>query len=234
MANQDRKPLQNSFTGHRGAEAQVRVKRMVSTAHRLFITRGYHQTSLDAILKRSGGSKATLRKYFGNKAGLLGVVLNDEARRCVARADRAVGRCAPSKRAMEEALLAFASVVLQFYCRRDSLRVYRAVIAESAHQPDVGRRFYRGGHMSFVAALAKHLSRWQELGLLMSTDVTISAIDSAHAHTRAHADADRFLHMLRAGPHDQALLGVLDKVSAAAIRDQVRACVRIFCNGLVA
>ena len=204
-----------SLSGHRGAEAQARVQRMVAAAHRLFITRGYHQTSLDAILRRSGGSKATLRKYFGNKAGLLGAVLSDEAARCVARADRAAGH-----RSVAAALRAFARVVLEFYCRRDSLLVYRAVIAETAIQPEVGRSFRSGGHMTFVAALARHLTHWQQRGALSLVD--------------ASADADRFLHMLRAGPHDQALLGAIERVSPAAISAQVDACVAIFLSGLAA
>ena len=203
------------LNGHRGAEAHARVQRIVSAAHRLFITRGYHQTSLDTILQRSGGSKATLRKYFGNKAGLLGVVLTDEAARCVARADHAAGeRPAPT------ALAAFARVVLDFYCRRDSLLVYRAVIAETAIQPEVGRHFRSGGHMTFIAALARHLAHWQERGELTLLDAT--------------EDADRFLHMLRAGPHDRALLGVIERVPPSAIRRHVDACVRIFLKGLAA
>ena len=189
------------------------MQRIVAAASKLFVTRGYHRTSLDSILRRSGGSKATLRKYFGNKAGLLGVVLTDEAARCVARADRAA-----EHRSVTGALRAFARVVLEFYCRRDSLLVYRAVIAETAAQPEVGRRFHDGGHMTFVAALAKHLTRWQERGALVLVD--------------DRGDADRFLHLLRAGPHDQALLGVIERVSRPTIHAHVDACVRIFLNGL--
>jgi len=213
MHQSDRIPPRASLTARRGAEAQARVQRIVVAAHRLFITRGYHQTSLDSILARSGGSKATLRKYFGNKAGLLGVVLTDEAARCVARADRAA-----QHRAVDGALRAFARVVLEFYCRREALLVYRAIIAETATQPAVGRRFHNGGHMTFVSALAKHLTHWQERGALLLVDAT--------------ADADRFLHMLRAGPHHQALLGVRDSVPRAAIHEHADACVRIFLRGL--
>ena len=208
-------PLRASLSAHRGAEAQARVRRIVSAAQLRFVTRGYHQTSLDAILRRSGGSKATLRKYFGNKAGLLAAVLTDEAARCVARADRAAGDGAVGR-----ALRAFARVVLEFYCRHDSLLVYRAVIAETAVQPAVGRSFRASGHMIFVGALAGHLTHWQQRGVLKLID--------------ANADADRFLHMLRAGPHDRALLGVASAVSRSAIREHVDACARIFLKGLAA
>lgn len=207
--------MRASPDAHRGAEAQARVRRIVAAAQLLFIRRGYHQTSLDAILARSGGSKATLRKYFGNKAGLLAAVLSDEAARCVARADRASG-----DGPVGSALQAFARVVLEFYCRHDSLLVYRAVIAETALQPEVGRSFRASGHMVFVNALAARLLQWQRRGQLKLIE--------------ANADADRFLHMLRAGPHDRALLGATQAVTRAAIRVHVAACTRIFLKGLAA
>jgi AefR-like transcriptional repressor, C-terminal domain len=141
--------------------------------------------------------------------------LTEEAARCAARADRAA-----EQRSVAAALRGFARVVLGFYCRRESLIVYRAVVAETAAQQQVGRRFHSGGHMTFVAALAAHLARWQRRGVLKLVD--------------ASADADRFLHMLRAGPHDRALLRVVEGVSGAAIRAHVDACVRIFLRGLEA
>ncbi len=210
-----RLPPRATLSAHRGAEAQARVQRIIAAAQQLFIRRGYHQTSLDAILARSGGSKATLRKYFGNKAGLLGAMLSDEAARCVARADRAAG-----DGSVGSALRAFARVVLEFYCRHDSLLIYRAVIAETAIQPEVGQSFRSSGHLTFVEALAAHLRQWQRRGALKLIDAT--------------ADADRFLHLLRAGPHDRALLGATGSVSPAAIRGHVDACVRIFLKGLAA
>ena len=215
MPDSGRTPVRASLSAHRGAEAQARLQRIVAAAQFLFIRRGYHQPSLAAILARSGGSKATLRKYFGNKAGLLAAVLTDEAARCVLRADRAAGSTSVCG-----ALRGFARVVLEFYCRPDSLLVYRAVVAETAIQPEVGRSCHRSGHLTFVNALASHLRLWQRRGALKLFD--------------AEADADRFLHLLRAGPHDRALLGVSTGVSRVAIRDHVNACVRIFMRGLAA
>ena len=205
--------FQASLNGHRGAEAQARVQRMVGAAQQLFIAHGYHRTTLDAILKVSGGSKATLRKYFGNKAGLLGEVLADEAARCVARAGRAL-----RLRTVEAALGSFSRVVLDFYCRTDALLIYRAVIAQAAEEREVGRRFHADGHMTFVTALAEFLAFWEERGALKLINPL--------------ADSDRFLHMLRSGPHDQALLGVKEPATREAIREQVDACVRIFLGGL--
>ena len=40
----------------RGAEAEARLRRILAVAERMFIERGYAHTSLDAIVRRSGGS----------------------------------------------------------------------------------------------------------------------------------------------------------------------------------
>ena len=202
-----------SFDKHRGAEAQARVRRIVTEARRLLVERGYQRTSLDAILARSGGSKATLLKYFGNKAGLLGAVLADEAGHTIASAEQAARTGTP-----EHALAGFATIVLRFYCRQDSLMVYRAIVAEAYRHPTLARRFYYNAHQQFVAALARHLSDWTKRGHLLSAD--------------PEADADRFLSMLRSGPHDRALLGLSATVADDELKEQVNACVRLFLHGL--
>ena len=176
--------------------------------------RGYHAMSLDAILKESGGSKATLRKYFGNKAGLLGYLLRDVAERCVADADAAAqGQPDPAA-----ALREFSTVVLRFFCRPDALGVYRAVITEATRNPSIAQWFYRGGFGTFVAALAGHLREWQESERLVLSD--------------PDRDAERFLTMLRSGPHDQALLGLVEQVTDTDIEEHVDACVNIFLYGV--
>ena len=49
---------------------------MLSAATELFLRDGYDQTSIDAILVRSGGSKATLYAYFPTKEDLFRAVID--------------------------------------------------------------------------------------------------------------------------------------------------------------
>ncbi len=207
-------PVYPSPEAHRGTEALTRIQRIIEVAHRMLDERGYYDMSLDAILKESGGSKATLRKYFGNKAGLLGYLLKDTAERCVRDAEAA----ARDQSDPTAALGAFAGVALRFFCRPDALGVYRAVIAEAKRTPSIGQWFYYGGYGAFIATLARLLQEWQDRGSLTGTDV--------------NGDAERFLFMLRSGPHDRALLGIIDHVSEADIDRHVDACVNIFLHGL--
>ena len=48
---------------------------MIEAAESLFLEQGYDATSLAAVVKRSGGSLATLYELFGNKQGLLRAII---------------------------------------------------------------------------------------------------------------------------------------------------------------
>jgi AcrR family transcriptional regulator len=197
----------------RGAEAEARLRRILEVAQRMFVERGYHHTSLDAILARSGGSKATLLKYFGNKAGLLNAVLSRVAENLVADAVRAAQFGEPHK-----ALTAFGTAVLAFYVRPDALVIYRSVIAEGYRNPALARGFYFGAHDKFVTALAARLKSWHSAGLLSSADL--------------RADANRFLSLLRSNLHEPGLLGIVKSFSNAEIEREVAASVRVFMHGV--
>ena len=197
----------------RGAEAEARLRRILAVAERMFIERGYAHTSLDAIVRRSGGSKATLLKYFGNKAGLLAAVFDRVAALRVADALGAARSGEPSA-----ALRAVGQAVLGFYLRPDSLVIYRSVIAEGHRYPALAQAFYHGGHGRFVAALAARLQAWHDAGLLHSDD--------------AQADANRFLHMLRANLLEPGLLGLAPAFGPRQIQREVDAAVALFLHGV--
>jgi AcrR family transcriptional regulator len=199
----------------RGAEAEARLRRILDVAQRMFIEHGYQHTTLDAILARSGGSKATLLKYFGNKAGLLTAILNRVAEHLVADAVDAAQFGDPRK-----ALTAFGTAVLSFYVRPDSLVIYRSVIAEGYRHPALARGFYYGAHDKFVTALAARLQNWHATGLIVSAD--------------PRADANRFLSLLRANLLERGLLGITKSFSATEIGREVAACVQMFMHGIAA
>ena len=197
----------------RGAEAEARLRRILSVAERMFVERGYAHTSLNAILRRSGGSKATLLKYFRNKAGLLAAVFDRVAERRVADA-LLLARSADPATALAE----FGKAVLGFYLRPDSLVIYRSVIAEGYRYPALAQAFYYGGHGKFVTALAARLQSWHDAGLLASPD--------------PQADANRFLHMLRSNLLEPGVLGLAHAFGPAQIRREVDAAVAVFLRGV--
>jgi AcrR family transcriptional regulator len=197
----------------RRAEAQSRLHRILEVARRMFVEHGFHHTSLDAILARSGGSKATLLKYFGNKAGLLAAILANHVEGRVVAAQHAAQASDPAV-----ALTGFGEVMLSFYLRPDALIIYRSVIAEGYRHQALAKGLYFGGHARIVEALATLLQRWQDAGQLRSVNT--------------RDDAERFINLLRSGPHERGLLGLEKDFSLETIQAHVAAAVKMFLNGL--
>jgi AcrR family transcriptional regulator len=59
------------------ARGRARLKKILEAATDLFLEVGYEQTSIDAILLQSGGSKSTLYAYFPTKQDLFRAVIDN-------------------------------------------------------------------------------------------------------------------------------------------------------------
>jgi AcrR family transcriptional regulator len=59
------------------ARGRVRLNKILDAATDLFLKVGYEQTSIDAILLKSGGSKSTLYAYFPTKQDLFRSVIDN-------------------------------------------------------------------------------------------------------------------------------------------------------------
>ena len=140
----------------RGAEAAARIERIVRVANRMFLRHGFARTSLNDINAQAGGSKATIVKYFGSKAGLFATVIADVSRRFVA--DKHLGDL---NGAPAEVLQEWGESALRFYLTAASLATYRDVVAEGHHQPAMARAFYERGHEQLRSELTAKLTRWR-------------------------------------------------------------------------
>lgn len=187
---------------------------MLAAAQRLFLLHGYQQTSVNDLIRESGGSKATLVALFGNKAGLFAAVIGGYAATladAIARTDAEVSDD------VRGVLTKIGVQLLQFYLRPDALQVYRGVIQAGPLEPAVAQRFYNDGHQRIVVALAAVLHRWQDMGVLRLDDPLTAA--------------DRYTHLLRHGLYEQCLIGLLRRPSVAAIRAQAAASANAFLDG---
>ena len=185
---------------------------MLEAAGRLFLEHGYHGTSVNELIAACGGSKATLVRQFGSKAGLFGAVISTYADRIAH--DLAVAGAVADVRA---GLQAVGETLLEFYLSNGALQTYRGVVANGPGEPEVARRFYENGHLRIVRAIAGILKKWR--------DATLLACPSPE---RA---ADSFTHMLRHGIHEQALIGMRPRVDRGSVRRHVSAVVEAFLHG---
>lgn len=202
-----------SGVNQRVAAAQRRRRRILRCAARLFRRQGYAQVSLNAVIRLAGGSKASITRFFGSKAGLFAAVMEQVTAEFVARLDQTVVRGAP-----EPGLNRLGAAILGFYLQPAALMTYRAVVGEGHRHHEMAAGFYRAAHGGVVAAVAAHLQRWREQGLLQLEDPT--------------ADADRFTHILRSGLYERVLLGLHPSPpTVREIEAAVRPAVRTYLRG---
>lgn len=180
--------------------AQDRCAALVHHARAQILAVGVDRFSVNEVLRAAGGSKATLAKYFGDRAGLIAAAIGAEAADAVAGLDLGSSVALPLEQALERALAG----VLRFYCEPGSVALYRAVV--SAADPVGAQGFYRAGHGHLVAALA---------GLLDARKG-----GEVRADLDSELVADQLLHMVRAGPFEQVLIGLVDQPPAAAEIDR--------------
>lgn len=188
-----------------GRRRDVRAA-ILEAAGRLFAERGYAGTSMDAVARTAGISKATLYHHVAGKDALFALVVEERARRLVTAMEDA-------DHPLPEVLAGFARRFVDLVADPDSLALYRMVIAESVRRPDLARRFHEAGPVRVRRHLAALFARAVERGEL-------APVDPQRA-------AERFLSLLLGPWQMQALLG-LGRPDAAFLEGWAAEAVELF------
>lgn len=126
----------------RSTRGRVRRERILRAATELFLDNGYGDTSIDAIVERSGGSKATLYSYFPAK---------DELFRAVIDAIVSL-REEPELESggdVRTALVTFGVRRMRVVFSNQHRALLRLIVGERERFPDIARMYYeRGPHRS--------------------------------------------------------------------------------------
>lgn len=139
---------------------EARREAMLQAALELFLERGYAGISLNDVVKRSGGSLATLYELFGGKLGLLKACVADCCDQLTSgmRAPEEVAGASP-----REALTAFGKRLFALVTSPIGLGAHRVLIAEHAQVAELAPTFYATGPdaskdrvAGYLAELAAH------------------------------------------------------------------------------
>lgn len=120
------------------SRGQQRKAKILSAATDLFLSVGYGETSIDAIVDKSGGSKATLYSYYPTKADLFRAVIDSIV----------TTQEGPELRSLDnfrDTLVAFAEHRLRIVFSRRHQALMRLIIAERERFPDIARMYYEQG-----------------------------------------------------------------------------------------
>lgn len=155
-------PLARRSSRRSYARVDDRRAEILLAAHELFLEHGYAETTTDAIVARSGGSKQTVYALFGNKAGLFRAVVE------AAAASVLSAFAAPTLDPADPvgALRTIGIVCLETWIAPRNLGIVRLVIAEAPKVPEIRDALMRFGMKAPEVALVAFLRRCTAAGTL--------------------------------------------------------------------
>ncbi|WP_439568960.1 TetR/AcrR family transcriptional regulator [Sphingopyxis sp.] len=165
---------------------------ILDAAEALFLEQGYDRTSLAEIVKRSGGSLATLYDLFGNKQGLLHAIASrwgDET------ALEPVDRTAAPHQSNAEVLTRYARRQCEMMRSPRAVALMRMLISESLRDREFALQIYRDLHIPAVEELSALFAGWAAAGEAQIDDPEAAAklllsivIGDSMLHTLAGLD----------------------------------------------
>lgn len=150
--------------------AEVRSHAIVAAATEVFLERGYADASVDAIVERAGGSKATVYALFGNKEGLFEAAITQG---CGLFA--ALLGAVRTDTTLEDNLRQVARAYLEVVFDPKRLALFRLVTGESGRHPEIGDIFFRNAPRNGTKIIADLFRERAALGQLNAPEPELLA-----------------------------------------------------------
>jgi len=141
------------------ARGQQRKARILAAATRLFLKEGYGDTSIDAIVEKSGGSKATLYSFYPTKADLFRAVVDS-----IVVSHEGVEL--KSLDNVRDTLVNFSEERLRVVFSRKHRALMRLIIGERDRFPDIARMYYERGPLHGDTLLRDYFETLIDKGLI--------------------------------------------------------------------
>lgn len=153
-------------TGQRTAQGAKRRKAMMDVAWKLFMQKGYTAVSLDEIIRKSGGSKASIYEFFGSKHGLFLAIIEDVTANILKDMRLPDTAGMPVRKALRHIGFALGRDILSEY----GIGLYWLSVSISRKFAEVARTFYEAGPRTAMRSLAVYLEKEGKAGRLRIKD----------------------------------------------------------------
>jgi len=187
---------------------------ILEAARHAFLTHGYSGASMEAIAEAAPVSKPTLYNHFKGKQELFAAVIEGQCESLLTTLSGVQTELSDDPVA---GLKAIASAFVDLIYADESIQLYRLIIAEGQHFPELGELVYRSGPEPVLRHLSAYLAELNTRGILSIADIEISS--------------RLFLDMLKGDQHFRCLLGMQTGLSDAAKERMVDAAVYLFFKG---
>jgi AcrR family transcriptional regulator len=195
------------------SRGEARRAALMNAAREVFLERGFGAATVEEIIRRAGGSRATLYEQFGSKEALFAAII---AKVCKTVVEPIVTQSDGGD--LETTLNVIGRRFLQALMNPIGLGLYRLVVAEGGRFPELGKQVFEAGPETAARELAAYFRREA-----VRNDLSIADPDLAARH---------FLELVKGDLHSRALLGVDSAPSQAEIDKCVRHAVRTFLYGV--
>src|ERR1700761_2198982 len=188
----------------------LRRRELADVAERVFLEKGFANTTMQMIASRAGGSKEALYRHFASKEALFAEIVGRKAAR-ISGPESALARDGTP----EQVLFEFGHSLLSMMTRSDTSSLFSVVVAEAPRSPELAAIFYANGPGVTLQRLTDYLR-------------TASRRGDLHCQQPLRA-AKLFLGAVVAQHHLYSLIGQpATPVSEAEIREHVRAAIAMF------
>jgi AcrR family transcriptional regulator len=157
-----------------------RRQALLDAAREVFLEKGFASATIDEVVARAGGSKATVYALFENKEGLFAALVADCAEELAELLQKS-----PLDGPLEDSLRTFGRRYVEVLTRPERLALFRVVIGECGRAPEVGDIFYRTGPQAVFQRVAELLRAAAARGQIATSDVDGLAhffIDALRGH----------------------------------------------------
>ncbi|MFT5133337.1 MAG: TetR/AcrR family transcriptional repressor of mexJK operon [Gammaproteobacteria bacterium] len=142
---------------------------IIQSALSAFLELGCGGTTMDEVVKRAGGSKASIYKHFKKKEDLFTTVVDELVRH---RLNNELNPDDPPKKA----LLEYAESRLKIVFAKKHIALRRLVISEGARIPKIARMYYAHGPGLSIKQLERYLKTEDSRDSLKIDDPHAAAI----------------------------------------------------------
>lgn len=157
-------------TTRRGAERRAAI---LQAANTLFLEKGFKKVSLDDIVTQSGGSKAAIYQYFGNKSGLLAATFEYRCENFFK--DQPIPEYTTNE-PLYDCMLRLTMAIYDAFSHPDNIAFTRLVIEESQGDPELAELAYDSGPKRGLTMVANMLTKAHEAGEIHCPQPYASAV----------------------------------------------------------
>ena len=161
--------MQKEQAGLSGRESDKRIE-ILQAAESIFLQEGYGRSSMDQIQARVGGSKRTLYRYFRSKDELFVAMIEYVSGKVLDALEPDLETAS-----LRDQLIRMGKHYLEVLLSPVGRALFRTVIAEAQHFPELAETFYRQGPARASRQMASVLEAASDSGKIQLRDPDLAA-----------------------------------------------------------